>query len=280
MLIGQITDLHIDAADSVREHGKLRRLERVLARLNEGPMRPDMLLMSGDLTEHGDPESFAMLADAVRDCPFPVWPMAGNHDARTALLGAFPQTPKHQGFIQYELKSKSFRVLVLDTMEEGRHGGAFCDTRAQWLSARLAADPETPTLIAMHHPPAELGIAWLDPSEDEPWIRRFAGTIAGHRQVRAIISGHVHRTVHTSWNGIALTVCASTAPQVALDLRAIDRDRPDNRAMVVDGPPCFALHRWDGKRLVSHIEAVGDHRVLARYDEAMLPSVRDMMDER
>ena len=38
--------------------------------------------------------------------------------------------------------------------------------------------------------------------------------------------------------------------------------------------------RWDGERLVTHLESVAPHRVLARYDEAMQPVVRTIMAER
>src|SRR3546814_7660429 len=41
----------------------------------------------------------------------------------------------------------------LDTFEQGRHGGAFCERRAAWLAAQLSAHRTTPTLIFMHHPP-------------------------------------------------------------------------------------------------------------------------------
>jgi 3',5'-cyclic-AMP phosphodiesterase len=116
----------------------------------------------------------------------------------------------------------------------------------------------------MHHPPFESGIAWLDGSARQQWMTKFAEAIARHGQIRAIISGHLHRNIHAVSNGVSMTVCASTAPLVALDLRPLDPAVPDSRAMVTDEPPCYALHRWDGERLVSHFESVGDHRVLAR----------------
>ncbi len=248
MLIAQITDTHIGFdRDNPGEYNMVR-LAAVLDRLTDGPNRPDLLLMTGDLTEFGDAPSYARLADAVRGRPFPVWAMVGNHDEREPLLAAFPETPLADGFVQYALEFSGFRLLVLDTLEPGRHGGAFCEVRAAWLAAQLAAKPDTPTLIAMHHPPFESGIAWLDSDARETWIGRFARTVAGHGQIRAIVSGHLHRTIHTLWNGMQLTVCSSTAPTVGLDLRPIDADRPDGRAMIVDELPGYALHRWDGDR--------------------------------
>lgn len=280
MLIAQITDTHIGFDRDNPDEYNMRRLKAVLQRLVEGPNHPDLLLLTGDLTEFGDAESYARLAEAVSICPFPVRAMVGNHDERAPLLAAFPETPEERGFVHYPLEYDGFRLLVLDTLEPGRHGGAFCKARAAWLKAQLAARPDTPTIIAMHHPPFESGIAWLDSDARESWIARFAQTIAGQAQVQAIISGHLHRTIHTLWNGVTVNVCSSSAPAVGLDLRPIDSARPDGRAMIVDELPVYALHYWDGERLISHSEGVGALDTLARYDDKLQQIVKMIEIER
>lgn len=280
MLIAQITDIHIGFDPGNREEFNMIRLRAVLARLAEGPNRPDLLLASGDLTEFGDSESYARLADALAACPFQVHVMAGNHDDRDALRNVFPNTPQENGFLHHVIALDGLRLIVLDTLEPGRHGGGFCLPRAAWLNARLDEDRQTPSLIAMHHPPFESGIAWLDGSDDEPWMARFGACVAGRSNVVGIICGHLHRTIHTLWNGHGVTVCPSTAPAVGLDLRPVDPARPDGRTMITDEPPGYALHRWDGRRLVSHVEHAGPMRVLARYDEQFHQVVRTVYGER
>lgn len=280
MLIAQITDVHIGFDRDNPEELNMRRLRAVVARLVDGPNRPDLLLMSGDLTESGDAESYARLAEAVSGCPFPVWAMAGNHDERDALLAAFPRTPCESGFVQYVLDLGGLRLVVVDTLEPGRHGGAFCEHRVAWLRATLAADTATPTVIAMHHPPFESGIIWLDSAASEPWIARFERAATGFPQLKGIIAGHLHRSIHTQWNGLSISVCPSTAPAVALDLSPIDEDRPDGRELITDEPPGYALHRWDGQRLITHIESIAGHAAVARFDAALQPMVKGMMAER
>lgn len=280
MLIAQITDIHIGFDRGNPEERNMARLRAVLARMIDGPNRPDMLLMSGDLTEYGDAESYALLAEAVSTCPFPVYPMAGNHDARGTLLDAFPDAPSQDGFIHYVIEGDGLRLIVLDTLEPGRHGGGFCEVRAAWFKSQLAEAPTTPTLVAMHHPPFESGIAWLDGSDDEPWMARFAACVAGRSNVVGILCGHLHRTIHTLWYGHAITVCPSTAPAVGLDLRPVDPQAPDGRAMITDELPGYALHRWDGGRLVSHFESAGPIRTLARYDAKFQEVVRTVCAER
>jgi hypothetical protein len=104
--------------------------------------------------------------------------------------------------------------------------------------------------------------------------------VQGFAQIKGIVAGHLHRVIHTLWNGIAVTVCKSTAPAVALDLSPIDPDMPDHRALITDEPPGYALHRWDGERLISHFESVVAHTALARFEPTLQPMIKGMMAER
>ena len=96
-----------------------------------------------------------------------------------------------------------------------------------------------------------------------------------------MISGHLHRPIVTSWAGTTLAVCPSTAPQVALDLDAIDPERPDDRPMIVAEPPCFALHLLERRgQLITHFDTAEDHEVLARYTPNLQPLVRMLIAEK
>ena len=277
VLIAQITDIHVGfAPDDRPEELNLTRFRATLQRLIDGPNRPDLLVLSGDITDHGDADSFAKTAALLADCPFPILPMVGNHDSRAGLLGAFGQVvPAGGGFLHYVVDAPlGLRIICLDTLEDGRHGGAFCDARAAWLAAQLADAPDTPTLIFMHHPPVVAGIDWMDPAPDEPWMLRLRDVLTGQSQVQAIHCGHLHRQITTRFAGIPLGVTPSVAPLVAMDLTPIDKDAPDDRELIT------ALHRWDGQSLVSHYERVGDWQVLARFHAGLQPMIEGMFAER
>ncbi|MFN3989607.1 MAG: phosphodiesterase [Erythrobacter sp.] len=282
LLIAQLTDIHVGfAPDEQPEELNLTRFRAVLQRLFDGPNAPDLLVLSGDITDHGDAESFAKTAALLEDCPCPILPMVGNHDTREGLLGAFPQVvPADGGFLHYVAEAAGLRIICLDTLEDGRHGGAFCEARAAWLSARLAEAPDTPTLIFMHHPPIVAGIDWMDPAPDEPWIVRLRQVLTGQTQVQAVHCGHLHRPITTQFAGIPLGVTPSVAPLVAMDLNAIDQERPDDRELITTEPPTYALHRWDGEQVVSHFERVGDWQVLARFTPGLQAMIRSMFAER
>ena len=183
MLIAQITDIHLGFDPGNPGEANRLRLNRVIAALNALSPRPDVLLVTGDIADRGTAKAYAQFREAMSAIACPVYCCPGNHDRRENFRAALPQPDALPGFIQYGFDMGELRVLVLDTLEEGRHGGAFCAFRAAWLRAELAKAPNTPTVIAMHHPPAATGIGWLDCDPGEPWIARLAHVLAGRPQL-------------------------------------------------------------------------------------------------
>ena len=280
MLLAQITDIHLGFEPDNPAEFNRKRLDQIVAHLSSGVNRPDLLLATGDLVDRGDVASYRRLKNALSLAPCPVPFAMGNHDARDAFLEVFPDTPVDDGFVQYVVDFPERRLIVIDTLEEGRHGGAFCERRATWLGARLGETRETPTVIVMHHPPVEVGIDWMNTHPDEPWVKRFADTIAGHDQVQALLCGHLHRAISAPWNGVTVSICSSSAPQVSLDLRPIDPERTDNRPMIIADAPAYALHRWTEHGFVSLFDTVGEQVMLAKYDAGLQPLVQSLMAER
>ena len=285
MLIAQITDTHVGFEPKAGEDEfNVARLRSVLAHLCSQPMQPDMLILTGDLTDGGQPECYARIKRLVAQCPFPVHVIPGNHDNRVEMLKAFSDCPTHDGFIQFVIESGEasdpLRVLCLDTFEPGRHGGAFCTSRAAWLAEQLSNHPDTPTIIFMHHPPLAAGIDWMDPCKNEPWLKRFCETVRGHKQIISIQAGHLHRPVQAMVEGIPICVSPAVAPAVTLDLRPVDTHAADYRAIVAAEPPSYSLHLWRGGNLVSHFQPVGNWQTLARYEEHLEPMMQNMFSER
>jgi 3',5'-cyclic-AMP phosphodiesterase len=220
------------------------------------------------------------LAATLEDVDVPMLPCVGNHDDRAAFTEHFPGFLDANGFVQYERDIGDLRLIVLDTLEPGRHGGAFCEVRAAWLRARLAERVDMPTFIVMHHPPIDCGIEWMTTHNDEPWVQRFRATVAGAPQLRGLICGHLHRSLTVNWAGLTVAICSSAAPQVTLDLSPIDPERPDGRAMIIAEDPAYALHYWNGQDLISFFHQAGHEAVLARFDQKLQPLVRDLINER
>lgn len=279
MLIAQVTDIHLGFQPDDPAELNRRRFDDVLATLLALRPLPDVLLATGDLTEAGTVASYRTLQTICAALPFPVLMAMGNHDNRTNFRAVFGAPPGPGPYVQYATDLGPLRVIVLDTLTEGHHGGSFDAERADWLEDELAASPK-PTIIVTHHPPIDTGNGWMTEDLDAPWVRRLQAVIERHPQVIRLVTGHLHRAIVTRWAGTTLAVCPSSAPQIAIDFREIDPDHPDGRDMIVAEQPGFALHYWTGRDLVTHFGTGGDHPVLARYNARMQPTVRHILGER
>ena len=278
MIIAQITDLHIgfDGPDATCKNTK--RLKLALNELSSHKARPDLVLITGDLVENAENWAYKNLHAILDDFDIPCYLTLGNHDDRTAFAQHFPETEVNEGFVQYTIEDGPLRIIVLDTLKPGYHGGAFCTKRAQWLEDRLAEQPERPTLIAMHHPPIETGIAWMTTSKNAGWVKRLKAVLDKYDNVVQIICGHIHRRITQRFSSSLVSVSGAVAPQVQLDLSPLSPDVPDGRVLLVDAPVEFSLYHWDGEVLTSHAGLAPQGRPIVHFDEAHAFIVPHTMD--
>lgn len=222
---------------------------------------PAGLLISGDLVESGEPAQYAELGRLLTGLPFPVWVQAGNHDERGALRRWLAQAglPLQHGalgdgpWLQQAISLGPLRLLLLDSLCPGSPHGELCEARLDWLARQLHAHPRTPTLVAVHHPPYRCGLAAMD----EMALLRGAGALETllrqHPQVERLLCGHLHRATQCRFGGTLAMSAPSSAHQLLLNLE------PGAALAAVLEPPAFLLHRWDGQRLVSHLQPIGDY---------------------
>jgi 3',5'-cyclic AMP phosphodiesterase CpdA len=281
-LVAQVTDLHIGFDRDNPHELNVRRLNLVIDQLNEMRPKPSLLLVTGDLVEWPDDlDAYRHMVSLVGRWQGPVVWAIGNHDSRENFRAVLPKVPADEhGFIQYEMDQGGVRWIVIDTLDEGRHGGMICDKRAAWLKKRLRERKDVPTVIVLHHPPVDTGIDWMSALSCEAWVQRLESVVRPARQVVGMVAGHVHRPIATSFAGKPLFVCSSTAPWLALDLEEIDPKHPDGRPLILGDAPAYALHYWNGERLLTHFDVAGPRHVLASYDSNVQPMIRDFLRER
>ena len=258
MLICQISDLH------VRPPGELayRRVDtasfvrRCVAHILARRPLPDVVVVTGDLTDRGHPDEYRHLVALLAPLSMPFYVIPGNHDQRGALLAAFPghrYLNEGGAFLNYVVPLGELRLIGLDTVVPNEGGGLLCADRLSWLERQLDAHRSAPVVVLMHHPPFATGIAPMDrvglrtERPLEPILRR-------HPRIERILCGHVHRTIFRSFGGTLATTCPSPAHQVVLDLM---RDAPPEFVME---PPGYLLHRWsESEGMVSFGVAIGDY---------------------
>ena len=258
MLLCQISDPHI-VPEGVLAYGRIdtpRMLERCVRKIRRLPRIPDAIVVTGDLTDHGTPEEYGLLAELLAPLDMPIFLLAGNHDDRRVLQQTFAWQPHlcgDDGFVQYVIDDFAVRLVVLDTVIPAAPGGELCPRRLSWLD-RVLATSDRPTVIAQHHPPFATGMTFMDqmslanPCDEAAIVSRYPN-------VERVICGHFHRTIQTRFAGTIASVCPSTAHQLVLDLT------PGADIRFTFEPSGFQLHLWDGHALVSHGQVVEDYPV-------------------
>jgi 3',5'-cyclic AMP phosphodiesterase CpdA len=278
MLIAQITDLHIGFMGAGNPCDNTERLDMVLSDLRQLKRQPDIILITGDLVEGGEPWAYEKLKTALDPVETPYYFGFGNHDKRDAFTKVFSDEKFNDGFLQYTIDDWPMRIIMLDTLGVGRHGGAFCEARAKWLRAKLSEQPNKPTLIALHHPPINTGIDWMTASVDNDWVQRLRSVIESFDNVVQIISGHIHRSIFKGFAGTTVSVSRAVAPQVKLELASIDPEVPDGRPLIVNTGPGYCLLDWDGESLTTHHGVSPEGDPIISYDEKHAHVVKLTMD--
>ncbi|WAS99532.1 phosphodiesterase [Nannocystis poenicansa] len=212
-------------------------------------------MITGDLVDRGEIGEYERLRELLAPLQMPVFLLPGNHDDRANLRRVFADHAylPRDGFLQYTVDDWPVRLVVLDTHIPGAPGGRLCAERLAWLEARLAEEPQRPTVVAMHHPPFSSGLPLMDALGLEGGDE-LAAVLRRHSQVERVVCGHLHRPIVRRFAGTVACTCPSTTHQLALDLP------PANRLAIVMEPPACMLHLWLGSAggLVTHVSLIAD----------------------
>ncbi|NGM86179.1 phosphodiesterase [Parapusillimonas sp. SGNA-6] len=258
MLIAQISDLHIQ---QVGQHRELIQAEQHLAaavdHINQLHTPPDLVAVTGDLTERGTPDEYRIVRHHLDRLHAPYIVIPGNHDDRDRLRQAwrdadYLNTGNDSPYIQYVIDTYPLRFIALDTTVPRRGEGELCDERLQWLADTLAQEPDRDTCILMHHPPFATGIRHMDELGLLRGREPFEQIIASYPNVQRILCGHLHRTIMCRVGHAIASTCPGTAHQIVLDLDPARSDLSFNFE-----PPGYQLH-WQGPHgLVTHHALIG-----------------------
>lgn len=191
-------------------------LHRALGRVLTLDPRPDCVVITGDLTEHGTADEYRVLYEVFDRFPLPLHLVAGNHDDPVALLG---------DRTHYAVGYPDLTLVILDS-SSGELGAA----QRKWLDDTLE---NRPAIVCLHHPPIPVGIPFLD-RQCLADGAKLADIVRRH-DVRRVLAGHVHRPVTAAFAGTILTTAPSTYLQSGL---AMTGGVPDYLAE----PTSFLLH--------------------------------------
>lgn len=240
----QISDTHI-VRDGILVSGRLdtagalaRLVDRIMSIRHEiGPI--DAVLVSGDLSDDGSAESYERFKTLMAPLDLPTYVIPGNHDARGPMRAAFADQLPDAGPLNWSRKVGDVHLIGLDTLVEGHGHGILEPETLLFLGDALAKVDGSPVLLALHHPPFQSGISFMD---DISLTNRsaFRDAVAKHSGELRVVCGHIHSMVVTDIAGHTTISAPSPCSTFASDYRA---DAPVGYRTMEDG--CL-LHRRDG----------------------------------
>jgi 3',5'-cyclic AMP phosphodiesterase CpdA len=257
MLIAQLSDPHVrsrgDLYQGVVDSNAM--FAAAIRHLNGLRPRPDLVLLSGDIVEHGTAEEYAVAQAMLADIEPPLLVIPGNHDERAAFRACFADHGYLPAAGPLHFVAPGFgpvQIIGLDVTIPGLHHGDMDDAAVAWLEQALAQEPDRPTIVMMHQPPFESGIPYIDTY----FCRRgdrLAGIIARYPSVERIVCGHIHRFMMLRFGGTMLCTAPSTTTAIALRLW------PEAEAASYVEPPGLLLHRWTpATGLITHFVPIGE----------------------
>lgn len=216
-LLVQISDVHLSSEGQLFAGTDPRdNLVASLRFLADAGVRPDMVVLTGDLANAGEPQCYEDLAGLMDQSAGAIGAevayLPGNHDERSAFrTHLLDQSPDASPINQTRWHG-GLRVVLLDSTAVGQEFGELADETLAYLSDALSTPAPDGTVVALHHPPL--------PSPVRPMaqimLRRpeqLADVVDGS-DVRLIICGHDHHGMSGTLASVPVWASPATAYQM------------------------------------------------------------------
>lgn len=157
-----------------------------------------LVVVKGDVTDHGTEEHWAEADAVLAECPVPVLLTLGNHDVQRHAL------PRPLAPVQVR-DVPGLRVVLADSTLPLKHGGS------PPLDALDALDGSGPALLCFHHQlqPHRLPTMW-PPGIPGDAGRRYLDEVAARNPATVVSTGHTHRHRVRHHGPIVISETAST----------------------------------------------------------------------
>lgn len=204
----QITDTHLFADRNQEMRGIItsKSLQIVLDKVRE--LSPDLLLLTGDLSQDETAESYQLLSSLISSLAIPTYWIPGNHD-RIDLMEKILQSPPI--YLDKSFAAGGWHFLLLNSAIPGSIAGELSNESLAWLDDRLQEIGDRPTLIALHHPPFFPHLNWESTILQNP--DDFSLLCDRYPQIKIVLSGHIHQAFEYRRQGVSYLSTPSTCIQ-------------------------------------------------------------------
>lgn len=205
--LAQLSDLHLKKEDIAAR----KRLKDCLASVFAMQSHFDALLITGDAIDRSYPQGYTELHDWLSPLNKPYFFIKGNHDAWQNLLAVFnkhhylPQNGKSNWLISHF----PLAIIGLDSIIDDESAGEVSAETLDFLSDSLAAiADDKDIIIALHHPPFNIGIGEQDAVRLKD-NQAFFNIVQTDTRIRLLLAGHAHCYVHSQWAGKTAVIAPS-----------------------------------------------------------------------
>lgn len=245
--IAAVGDLHVRAGQPGRWRGPFNRLAG----------RVDVLLLAGDLTDHGTLAEARLLADDLRGCPVPVALVLGNHDLFDGQADRIGQLWAASGA---HVLDGSSTVIPSAAGDIGIAG--ICGTTAVDNDADLAGKRLTGALNEISGADIRIALTHFAPVAgtlrgERPEIHQFLASPALGDAIAAAgpdlaVHGHAHRGSEHGTCGAGTPVRNVARPVIKADCRlySLSRDGAVRAAPVRMVERARWYRYWAGRRAI------------------------------
>lgn len=247
MYIFQISDLHFQ----LENKQSINNLEKVIASILKQDVKPDILLISGDITHGQEYKNYGRVFEMLKVISAPKFCITGNNDSSLGLMAALKEyLPAHpqsemKDALQYVVDDYPFRLIALDSFAPGEMSGNLDENRLAWLKNKLEINPDKKPVLIMVH---QFTLANTLHRGSAPWFEKFNRLVAEHRDtVRLVVSGHVHANISGGYSDVRYISDFSTNWNSILDFQNHGNQIRDNTL-----PAGYLIHRFGNGEFLSY----------------------------
>ncbi|MGC7892073.1 3',5'-cyclic-AMP phosphodiesterase [Vibrio anguillarum] len=230
----QITDTHLFAPDdgSLLSVNTVDSFHAVVAEICAQRVEFDAILATGDISQDHSAESYLRFSRGISSLEKTCFWLPGNHDFKPNMGAVFPSEQIQQS--EHVLLGEHWQMVMLDSQVVGVPHGRLSDQQLALLDEKLSTHHQRHTLIVLHHHPLLVGSAWLDQHSLKD-SDAFWNIVTQHRNVKAVLCGHVHQNMDKLHHGVRVMATPSTCVQFKpnSDDFALDRTSPGWRELTL-----------------------------------------------
>ena len=189
----------------------------------------DGVIITGDISDDGSTASYSDAYDILKELHLPLLAIPGNHDLRQPMMSYFAKDIDIQSseFFDWIYETSDTVVIGLDTLVEGQKYGMLRSKSLNLLFKNLSQPSEKNIILAIHHPPINTGIPFMDEIGLKNSSELAECLDAADQPIR-ILCGHVHGIYQGTLGIHSVVTAPSTCTRFSFNRR-------------VDGPKGFKL---------------------------------------